>query len=263
MIIQQDRDGKTPLHLLIVNVIAELDDAGDFDEEMKEVLTEIASLLVVKSIEYQVGGEYGIGGLFNTTNKEVQDQIYKFSWDRVVRCSMEHVMTLAQNQRQPILHAAIIHKAPSYIIKDILHFCTESINTVDSSNRFPIDVAVQHKLPWNDGMKNIVEVSATMQQVPAINVCAKHGVEWENGIRNILEEGEGDDTITRGNNIGHQDESTGLFPFMLAAVGGQYNYDLGSVFHLIKNSPELEVIQQYGNHSVEATSRKRKRCEAV
>ena len=48
-----------------------------------------------------------------------------------------------------------------------------------------------------------------------------------------------------GSNIERQDEVTGLYPFMLAAVRqGKQTYDLGSVFHLIMKHPLL-VKKQY------------------
>eukprot|EP00551_Chaetoceros_affinis_P001916 CAMPEP_0203645038 /NCGR_PEP_ID=MMETSP0088-20131115/10418_1 /ASSEMBLY_ACC=CAM_ASM_001087 /TAXON_ID=426623 /ORGANISM="Chaetoceros affinis, Strain CCMP159" /LENGTH=92 /DNA_ID=CAMNT_0050501715 /DNA_START=437 /DNA_END=715 /DNA_ORIENTATION=- len=77
-----------------------------------------------------------------------------------------------------------------------------SINTVDSFGRYPIDVSVRHGLAWDDGMKEVVERSYA-------------------------------DLLVR------QDASTGLLPYMVAAVGGESDYNVGAVFHLIKNSPLL------------------------
>ena len=55
------------------------------------------------------------------------------------------------------------------------------------------------------------------------------------------------------------DVSTGLFPFMAAAVGNNCIYDLDSLLHLIKLRPLL--VQQYiVDGREELFSRKQKRC---
>ena len=49
--------------------------------------------------------------------------------------------------------------------------------------------------------------------------------------------------------IEKKDEETGLYLFMLAAVGGgEYKYDLGSVFQLIKISPECLIAMFDGSN---------------
>ena len=54
-----------------------------------------------------------------------------------------------------------------------------------------------------------------------------------------------------------EDASTGLFPFMVAAVGGGGNcYNVCAVFHMIKARPKL--VQHFGKHNQEGQGRKRK-----
>merc|ERR1712045_46926 len=158
-------------------------------------------------------------------------------------------MALPQHRHLPILQAAIINKAHPHIIKDMVNFFTQSVSTVDSLGQYPIDVAVQHRLSWDDGMKDIVEAFGSDQQFTPL-MCAKHGLSWEGGMMHILEDIEEND-------MERKDEETGLYLFMLAAVGGQYNYDLGSVFHLIQASPRCltSMFDEAGN------TRKRRKYE--
>ena len=112
-------------------------------------------------------------------------------------------MALPHNRYLPILQGLIINKAPPRIIKSTTHQLTASINTADSSGRYPIDVAIRHGLAWDGGMKELVEKSGT----------------------DLLE---------------REDVTTGLLPFMAVAVGeDKYSYDLNTVFHLIKKTPLL------------------------
>jgi len=191
--------------------------------------------VINKGIELQVGGEFGIGGLFE------QNVMFE-NWNTLVLPALEQVISLPQNQNQPILQAAIVNKSPPNVIKDIVQHFTESVNTTDSLNQFPINIAIREKLPWEDGMKEIVHAFANAQKVSEINVCAKHGLQWENGMSNLFKESV---NTTRVHNLKLRDELSGLFPFMLAASGRSGNYDLGSIFHLIKKSSRLVAVQRY------------------
>merc|ERR1719384_621983 len=143
-------------------------------------------------------------------------------------------MTLRKNKLQPIVQAVAMDNAPPRIIKDVVKHFKDSIGSMDIFGKYPIDAAVHCGLSWDDGMKEIAEAFASAQQTKAINVCTRHGVKWENGMRNVLEGCNIDADIEQ------KDNSTGLFPFMVAAVGGTSRiYDLDSVFHLIKTRPSL------------------------
>ena len=98
-------------------------------------------------------------------------------------------------------------------------------------NRYPLDVAVQEGLAWDDGLKIVVEAFAAHISCSVIHVAAYHGVEWENGMREVVEENEKE--------IGIVDVVTGLYPFMLTAVGGTRSSDLNSIFNIMKKEPGL------------------------
>ena len=240
-----NNDGKTPLHALIT-------------KDNRRSAIDKASYLINKGIKLQVGGEYSIGGLFNSnTNQQVQDAIYE-KCDEIVFPALEQVMALPHNHHQPILQALIINNAPPRIIKDLVNHFPDSINTLDSLNTYPIDTAVQHRLSWDDGMEQIVEAFATVQQTTPLNICARHGVQWENGTRNIFESSDMD-------TIESVDVSTSLYLFMVAAVDDKkYSYDLDSVFHLIKSTPKLVCVQQCSSaDEEESLTKKRKRSSFI
>ncbi len=177
---QFDNEGKSPLQLLISKY-------WYGEKEQKKSFIEKASLLINKGIELRIGGQYSIGGLFIcNTNQEVQDRIYEH-WDDNVLPALEQVMDVPHNRHLPILQALIINKAPPRIVKSAADAFTDSINTKDNFDKYPIDVAVDHGLSWNDGLEQIVKAFASEQHTTPFNVCTKHGVQWENGIRNALE----------------------------------------------------------------------------
>eukprot|EP00551_Chaetoceros_affinis_P008242 CAMPEP_0203667884 /NCGR_PEP_ID=MMETSP0090-20130426/4622_1 /ASSEMBLY_ACC=CAM_ASM_001088 /TAXON_ID=426623 /ORGANISM="Chaetoceros affinis, Strain CCMP159" /LENGTH=354 /DNA_ID=CAMNT_0050532163 /DNA_START=45 /DNA_END=1109 /DNA_ORIENTATION=- len=238
LLMERDASDRTPLHLLITK-----DAYGEYVEGHVVDYTpyrDIALLLINKGIQLHVGGEYGIGGLFNshtrTNNEETKPSrdIY-WHWDEVVFPVLERLMAQPNNRNQPILHALIMDNAYPCNIKECVNSFTGSVNTIDSLGRYPIDIAVRHGLAWDDGMQTIVGLFASTNRISALHVCAKHGVQWENGMKNVL--GRSGRKIVK-----RVDASTGLYPFMLAAVGGKYSYDLGSVYHLIKKDWELFMI---------------------
>merc|ERR1712038_71133 len=137
-------------------------------------------------------------------------------------------------QTPPILQAAIMHKAPPRVIKSIVQNL-DCIGITDSMGRYPIDVAIEHKMKWNKGMKEVVEAFSVSKSCSWVHVCAKHGLQWENGMEVVvLEESDADDIP------GREDSSSGLYPFMVAATGPKY--DLNVVFELTKRSPSLAKI---------------------
>ena len=123
---------------------------------------------------------------------------------------------------QPILHAAIIAKAPSNIIQDIIKYFPQSVTFQDSKGRHAIDVAVEEGLKWEDGLEVIVGQIANAQGQTVMNVASYYGVEWNGGMEEVVEANE--------EQIGMVDDVTNLYPFMLAAVGDTpRNYDLNTI----------------------------------
>ncbi len=88
----------------------------------------------------------------------------------------------------------------------------------------------------------------------------KHGVQWEDGTKIILENDSNSDEQVL---LEALDASTGLYPFMMAAApvvdGGDYGYDLDTIFNLMKESPHLVN----NGAEKEQCSRKRKRKRSV
>ena len=137
--------------------------------------------------------------------------------------------------KQPILHAAILNRAPQIFFDQISenNIFEWSMNIRDSVGRLPIDIAIQEKLRWNEGMKQIVEKTAINEERSVISVAAQYGLGWANGIEEIIK-GE------NSNLIKCKDHSTGLYPFMLAASGK--NCDLDAVFNLLHPDVFVELV---------------------
>ncbi len=240
---QKENTGKTPLQYLITD--QHVHDCRLENMGLDSITINNASLLIDKGIQLQFGGEYGIGGLFSfRPNQEIQREIYQ-NWEIIVLPALEEVMSLTHNQHLPILQAVIINKAPPRIIKSTIQkFVESSINTRDGVGQLPIDVAVRHRLSWNDGTKELVEaLLSTQESAEVFKMCIKNGLQWHHGM-NVVVKDVGIDDIER------KDEETGLYPFMLAGVGhGKRSYDLGSIFHLIKRSPRL--VWRYNENDME------------
>ena len=104
-------------------------------------------------------------------------------------------------------------------------------------------------------MQEIVEAYLSVQEPStALTVCAKNGLPWKDGMWAVVHR-------VQTNDIERQDDETGLYQFMLAGVRqDEDNYDLASVFHLIKRSPLL--VRKYDENDEREcqSSRKRKRC---
>jgi len=219
---QTDHQGWTALQYFIARRIHQHHRYWS-EKTMKRNYTENAFMLINKGVELQVEGDYGIGGLFSSSfSQDVKDKIYQ-NWDKIILPALEQVMALPHGRNLPIIQATIVNKAPPRIIKSTVERFAESINIADSSGKYPIDLAVDHGLAWNSGMKELLEGS---------NV----------------------DIIKR------EDISTGLYPFMVAALGGKENgYDFDSVFHLIKLSARVHQQFGHGDNEGQQHSRKRKR----
>lgn len=153
------------------------------------------------------------------------------AWEEVWFPALQEVQQHHPNA--PLLHAAIIHESKPFAIKDFTTKFDDSIMLVkDSHNRYPIDVAVEKGLQWENGMKEIFDKFTSIQKETVQNkllVAIRHGVKWDQGIKYILEESKV--------HISKADKMTNLYPFMLAASGQKC--DLDSVFNLTKANPHL------------------------
>jgi hypothetical protein len=119
-------------------------------------------------------------------------------WKHVTRKMKAKVM-----RGKPILQLAIATKAPPKVLRYMIdHF--DCINVKDSKGRYPLQVAIEEGLWWEDGMQVLVGVS-------------------DEGV------------------IGYEDPVTGLFPFMLAAIGD--NCELVSVYELLRVDPDRSIVR--------------------
>lgn len=187
-------------------------------------------------MEANIGGEFSIGGLFNNSSSQSnQDKIFS-RWDEWFPLIIESLLERHQN----ILHAAILARAPIRIIHDI---CTvlDCILTQDSKGRYPIDVAAELGLTWNEGMGILVEQMAQKQNTSLLYVGAKYGVKWDDKMKDIAKSNINE--VETG-----YDSMTGLSAFMLAAAGECS--DLSTVYSLIRvfpsnlHPPTKEAINQ-------------------
>lgn len=203
-------------------------------------------LMVKEGISAQVGGEFGIGGLFNCADSRyptLQRKIFN-RWEDYAP-TLEIIMESLQQTPPLILHAAIIAKSYQRIIMDIIARF-DCILTRDSLNRIPIQVAVEVGLKWNEGMKELVEETAAHQQRPTIHVAAHYGLKWSNHMRELVESNA--DEVVHG-----YDSLTRLPLFMSAAMGN--GYDLGSIYGMLRMCPTMFDEVQFAS----GRSKKRKR----
>ena len=204
----------------------------------------IIRVLILEGVRLKLGEEFGIGGLFITCFDSIGDDIidpsprqpiYDKWFDVIVPALDEETQFLLYNQ--PILQAAIMHKSPSNIIQDIINRLTCCVSFRDSIDRYPIAVAIQEGMQWNEGLKIVVHAVAALQGRSIMNVVAHYGVTWENGVEEVFEENKAE--------IRTVDGWTGFYPFMLAAVGESWSSDLDSIFSLAKEEPGLVRLYSY------------------
>ena len=223
------------------------------------------------------GGEFSIGGVFNVANEEGQRYIYRI-WETVAPL-LERIFGSLQQQGQPlppILQAAILAKAPTSIVLNIIHRFEYSILARDSLNRLPIIIALEEqKLLDHDSsssssigrdkgeiIQHHMKATAKAQNRSIVHVAAEYGLKWSdisssNNSYNMRE-------LAMSNVeevINGYDSFTGLRVFMLVAVGsrkpdwqdnnnhnsstsssngyGHYSgsCDLSSIYGLMKMSP--------------------------
>ena len=198
------------------------------------------TLLFKEYIFANIGGEYGIGGLFNVANSKVQDKIYE-RWERfspALKAAIESLQGYPTKQPPLILHAAILAKAPLHVIRDIITKFEYSVLQTDSWNRYPLVVAIEESgLDVNEGLvQKLIEATAVAQQKvkTIIYVAAQYGLKWRRHRMKELAEAKVDEIYN-----GH-DSSTGLRVFMVAAMGNYH--DLSAIYGMMKMSPETKNI---------------------
>jgi hypothetical protein len=139
--------------LLIQNLCGKVTDT--------RLVLRVMAILIEEGLRQNVGGEYGIGGLFVSSRNELtaadllvekQNQ----SWDVLAPVLRDIIMDV------PILHGAImtktISRSYSTHILGILNYVENSSTIRDSSGRLPIHVAADQGLIWKY-MKDILHAN--------------------------------------------------------------------------------------------------------
>ena len=214
----KNEDGETALFYDYFNWMC------SFFNEQNPNYYDIFALLVREGIIFKVGGEYGLGGIFNSVDRKVQTQIYD-KWEKFAP-SLKLVM---ESFQEPILQAAILARVPSHIIQEIANHYDCVLNT-DSQNRYPICVAMEEGLEWDKGMQHIVNTTAISMKRPIAFVAAEYGLKWNNHMKEVVESSiheliDGHDSLSR------------LRLFMVAASGD--HCDLNSIYSMMRMSPEI------------------------
>ena len=194
-------------------------------EEQTTFARDTFIFVIQEYIEEQVGGEFAIGGLFNSARDDVQNYIYG-KWEKYSP-SLQRAISELQST-PPLLHAAIIAKAPRRIIANITD-CFDCIHIRDSLGRNPIDVAVEEDLEWNKGMQDVIEAMAAKEQCSTTHITAKYGLPWKICMRHQLINSNTEEVING------TDRTTGLCLFMLAAMGDKS--DLSVIYYMMKMNP--------------------------
>ena len=223
LLTKENEEGNTALH-----------DYYFYQQYHESIFNDAFELLLKQSILAEVGGEFGIGGLFNlaTHQQEIQSRIYE-KWYEVSPVLKSVLASLQDQHQPPILHAAILTKAPLHIIQDIIDEFENIVLKTDSLNRSPLVVALEEGLGWNDGLEYVVEATALEhQQLSYIYTAAQYGLKWTHYMKELAKEN-GEEIMN-----GH-DSLTGLRLFMVAAMGDYH--DLSSIYSMMRMSPEIKT----------------------
>ena len=194
---------------------------------------EVIILMLKEAIHAQVGEEFGIGGLFKCTpHSSVQHKIYR-KWKGCTAPSLEAaLLSLSFKHHPPILHAAIIHKAPLHVIEDIIDRF-DCLFIRDSLNRLPLHVAVKG---GNDNVIHLVtKAMAIARKCSVLHIAGEYGFKWSSRIMKKQVESNADDVVNG------RDSLTGLRVFMSAAMGSNDCCDLSSIYGLMRMSPTSRI----------------------
>ena len=201
-------------------------------ERCNENFNDVFSFIVKQCILADINDEFGIGGLLNYTNNEVQEKIYT-KWEEFSPALRNTLQSLQETHQlePPILHAAVIAKAPLHVIRNIINTLEFSILKLDSSNRLPIEVAIDESLELNEGLRYVIQATAEVQgQHSSVYTAAQYSLKWGDGMETLVEENANEVMFDC-------DRISNLRIFMVAAIG--HCNDLSSIYGTMKMSPEI------------------------
>jgi len=214
LLIETDHSGELPIHWFARSFYRSFD--------TKDSNLEILNTLIQEGIRYQVGGEFGIGGLFEDIHIAAKSKtIFEALMSKP---SITPEIFISAIERvvigTPILHAAIKKKVSSKVIQNISTFYPWSLSIRDKTrNELPIQVAVRLGLKWDEGMKYIVEshrnnyteTTGSHRPRDLIHIGASFGMQWDCGMSDIVQ--------NDNEQVVKIDPVTGLPPCVLAAAG--------------------------------------------
>lgn len=261
-VMSKNKEGNTPLHMACshrasIEVIVKLVKLGGHELiKEKNKCGEIAwsygygnfidhttlLFMMKEGLNAQLGGEFGIGGLFIARDTNIQQEIYRKWKPYIAPCFQKVMASFEQKTQLSILHAAIMAKAPKHVIHDTIN-CFDCILSKDSLDRYPIHVAVvaldcpslgEETERMKQIMDIILKATARAQCRPVINVAAEYGLKWNEYVKELAES-------HMKEAVDEYDDLTGLRLFMLAAMGsnGSGYCDLNSIYGLMRISPEI------------------------
>lgn len=173
-----------------------------------------------------------LGGIHNVdTNEEHMTT----RWSQIYSMDDFSVFFLASIAEvfkdKPFLQKAIGYTTRNGIVDIIDHF--ENCATIrDSNDELPIEVAVKKNLKWDDGLKDILEITVASDKYErsALMLSCTYGLKWNNGMDQIVNCRCYDD-----DELYKVDAVYGLYPVLLLATCE--NAELQGIFELVREAP--------------------------
>ena len=196
------------------------------DPDTNDDIDETLVLLIKEGIYHNVGGEFSLGGLL--VNEIIEDW-YRL-WDRrlwlVLRNVYRQIQLEAPNKSLPFLHSMIMIRTVTDVIRMLISLCVGIVSMKDSLGRDALDVAIEMKRPYEQGLKEILEETAKTNGWDILHCAAERGLPWNNGMQKLVIE-------NLGEAVNGVNKETGLKLFMTAAIGG----DLDTIYSLTRMDP--------------------------
>ena len=207
--------------------VAEL---GPGEDEIRRKIHEILIVLIKEGIHHDIGDEFSMGGLLQGLHIQRSDVRFQGYWEyHLFPVSME-VYRLINNESPsetlPLLHSMIKFNAPKFIIVDTLYRLEGLASIKDTKGRDALDFAIEMNLPFDQGMREILEFTAKANDLNILHCAAQHGLPWKSGMKRLVE-------VNLNYALYGINEKIGLKLFMTAAVGG----NLDTFYSLIRMDP--------------------------
>ena len=137
-------------------------------------------LLIKEGIHHNVYGEFSFGGLLKDDIHSKAEEFYLKLWYPALKDVYYDIQNESPDKTPPFLHTMIMVKAPKEMILNVLDDLNGIVSIKDTSGRYAIDVAIETNLPFDEGMKEILEVTAKTNGWDIRHCAAHHGLPWKN-----------------------------------------------------------------------------------